>query len=425
MIVLPGEIFRERLNQKGTCPLLFRLVDNEVYSAIPVPGVKNTIPGSLLIKEAAGELDIHRVGNDEDRIRVVTFTEDLSEKPQSENSKTRNGFATDGFVFKNDIWVPDPVIVTPANEDLFSRSKGIFETDLVAGKWVFIIGLGSIGGPVAIELARLGLNLILMDGDRIDLHNVIRNPPGLSDIGRFKVDYYEEVIRDTNPSALVETFAVKACWENRTLLREKIRKADKTAYMADDGEGREFTNKICMEENKPIVAAGAFRRAYGGQVFIVRQPGTSPCLQCFKMALPEQAFDQEISNAEQAERLAYADRPVPIEPGLSNDIAPINQMVVKLILQELLKGKDTTLRSLDEDLVAPWYLWLNRREAETQYADLEPLEFSTDGLKILRWYGVDFERNAHCPACGDFEKSIAEAEGFEITPEDVARFAQG
>jgi len=233
------------------------------------------------------------------------------------------------------------------------------------------------------------------------------------------------VIRDTNPSASAETHAVKACWENRELLYENIRNSDLTAYLADDAEGREITNKICMEENKPIVAAGAFRRAYGGQVFIVRQPRISPCLQCFRMALPEQAFEQEISNAEQAERLAYSDRPVPIEPGLSNDIAPINQMVVKLILQELLKGKETTLRSLDEDLVAPWYLWLSRREAETQYADLEPLEFSTDGMKILRWYGVDFERNAHCPACGDFEESIAKAEGFEITPEDVAKFAQG
>ena len=57
------------------------------------------------------------------------------------------------------------------------------------------------------------------------------------------------------------------------------------------------------------------------------------------MLLPEQAQDQEISNRRAAEGLAYADRPVAIEPGLSTDIAPISLMVVKLAIQELLKDQ--------------------------------------------------------------------------------------
>ena len=425
MIIVDGEVLLKKPKPKCAYPLLFRLVDNEVHSAIPVPGIENKIPGSLLIKEAAGNFDIGKIGKEEDQVRVVITRGKVRRKQRPGGSGAKDGYATDGYILKNNVWVHDPVIVTPVKTDLFSRSRGIFETDLVADQCIYIIGLGSVGGPVATELGRLGVNLVLMDPDRIDLHNVVRNPPGLSDIGRHKVKYYREVILDTNPSASVEIHAVKACWENRDLIRENVRKCDFTAYLADDGEGREITNKICMEENKPILAAGAFRRAYGCQILIARQPGISPCLQCFKMTLPDQAFDQEISNEEQAERLAYSDRPVPIEPGLSNDIAPVNQMVVKLILQELLKGKKTTLRSLDEDLVAPWYLWLNRREAETQYAKLKPLEFGMDGMRILRWYGVDFERNTHCPACGDFEESIAEAEGIEITPEDIARFTQG
>jgi hypothetical protein len=76
------------------------------------------------------------------------------------------------------------------------------------------------------------------------------------------------------------------------------------------------------------------------------------------MLFPEQK-DQRVSNPEQARRLTYSDRPVAVEPGLANDISPISNMVTKLAIQELVKGTVTTLRSLDDDLVAPWYLWLN------------------------------------------------------------------
>jgi hypothetical protein len=120
------------------------------------------------------------------------------------------------------------------------------------------------------------------------------------------------------------------------------------------------------------------------------------------MLLPEQAMDQEISSRRAAEGLAYTDRPVAIEPGLSTDIAPISLMVVKLVIQELLKDSETTLRSLDEDLVAPWFIWLNRREQNTQYESLEPLEYNVDGMHVLRWYGIAVERHPACPVCGDF-----------------------
>ena len=127
----------------------------------------------------------------------------------------------------------------------------------------------------------------------------------------------------------------------------------------------------------------------------------------------EQAQDQEISSHRQAEGLAYTDRPVPIEPGLSTDIAPIGLMVVKLAIQELLKGTETTLRSLDKDLVASWYLWLNRREQGTQYESLRPLEYNIDGMHVLRWYGVSFERHPGCPVCGNFEDYQIEAENMK------------
>ena len=95
---------------------------------------------------------------------------------------------------------------------------------------------------------------------------------------------------------------------------------------------------------------------------------------------------------------------------------------LKLGLQHLLAGKQTTLGSLAEDLVAPWYIWLNRREAETQYEQLEPLAFNIDGMHVLRWYGIDLPRDPECPCCGEFLTAAAGREGVEITPERIEAF---
>ena len=95
---------------------------------------------------------------------------------------------------------------------------------------------------------------------------------------------------------------------------------------------------------------------------------------------------------------------------------------MKLAIQELLAGKDTTLRSLDEDLVAPWYVFVNRRELETDYEQLEPLEFNVDGMHILRWYGIALERNPDCPCCGAFVRNMAERHGIELTEEQIAAY---
>jgi hypothetical protein len=88
-------------------------------------------------------------------------------------------------------------------------------------------------------------------------------------------------------------------------------------------------------------------------------------------------------------------------------------MTVKLALQELLcDAPATTLRNLDEDLSAHWYVWLNRRDPGSQYELLEPLAYHRDGMHIMRWYGIQYGRVPGCPVCGqpeDEAKGVSEA----------------
>jgi hypothetical protein len=116
--------------------------------------------------------------------------------------------------------------------------------------------------------------------------------------------------------------------------------------------------------------------------------------------------------------VAYSDRPVAIEPGLSLDVLPIATMVAKLSLLELLEGKESSLSILNKDFDAPWYLWINRPEPGTQYAKWPPLSESSDEMTIDRWYGIYFDRDPHCPACGDFNAGLAAALGLDMTKLD-------
>ena len=295
-----------------------------------------------------------------------------------------------------------PVQLVPVKDELFSRFGGLLETDVLSEKQVAIFGLGSGGSQVAVELPKSGITKFdLIDHDRLEVGNVARHHCGLSDVGRLKVNAMADAIREKNPYAMIRTWPIKAEMKNLNILLDIIKDADLVIVATDNQESKLLLNKLSVKTDTPCIFGGANRRAYGGQVLRVK-PHDSCCYQCFVMLLPDQAQDQEISSEKQAEGLAYTDRPVPIEPGLSTDIAPIALFVVKLAIQELLKGVSTTLSSLDEDLKAPWYLWLNRREAGTQFETLEPLEYNVDGMHVLRWYGIDINRHPNCPICGEF-----------------------
>jgi hypothetical protein len=104
---------------------------------------------------------------------------------------------------------------------------------------------------------------------------------------------------------------------------------------------------------------------------------------------------------------------VAVEPGLSLDVLPIATMLAKLALLELLADKSSTLNVLRRDFDAPWYLWLNRPEPGTPYANWPPLSESSDEMTIHRWYGIYFERDEACPVCGNFIANLAASYGLD------------
>ena len=402
-IALSGD-FLESLRQEKELYVFFKGIEKErVYSLLTTRQSNQIFPGTILETEDTTQA-IENFGQPEDKIRVmikkIPEWSDYSIREESSQSR--------GYVKIGDKWENLPLQIVPTKNELYSRLSGLLETDILAEKRVAVFGLGSVGSLIAVELAKSGVSKFdLIDFDRIEVGNVVRHHCGISDVGRLKVDAMFDAVLEKNPFADIRVWPLRVDWEQYEVVEEIVGKADLVIIATDNQRSRLVINKAGVKAGKVCIAGGAYRRAYGGQVLRIR-PGQSCCYQCFMMLLPERAEDQGVSKEEQAVGIAYTDRVVPIEPGLSTDIAPISLFMVKMAIQELLKDRPTSLRSLDDDLSASWYCWLNRREIGTQFENLEPLENNIDGMHVLRWYGVGMERHPGCPVCGDFTDNFSD-----------------
>ncbi|GAA3685646.1 hypothetical protein GCM10022224_058030 [Nonomuraea antimicrobica] len=308
-----------------------------------------------------------------------------------------------------------PVTVVPASIDVFDRVRGIFETDVLRDRAVAVLGLGSGGSFIVRELAKAGVGrFLLLDHDRLEPGNVSRHECGLNDVGRLKALAVRDLVHRHNPAAEVVTSTLHIDGKTRHEVLALIGKlqADLVVCATDSRESRLLVNRLCVENGLPMVIGGVFQRAYGGIVQRVI-PGLTACYQCYVQALPAQAGDTEISSEADAARFSYTDRAVLPQPGLSTDVIPIALHMVKLSLVELLGQESPAFRGLSQDLVAPLYQWVNRREAA--HAGLAPMGVSVDELSVLRWYGVLLPRLDDCAGCGKREVTVTD-ELFPVEP---------
>ena len=319
-------------------------------------------------------------------------------------------------------WIKAEVFLIPSEENLFSRSKGILEVGILKNKRVMIVGLGSFGSQIAIELAKAGVgSFALMDFDRVELHNLSRHTATVRDLGRLKTNVIEEAILGKNPYAKVDKYPMNIN-EDLPLLYEEVEKADLVICATDNNTSRFNLSKALVEKQKIGIFGRAITRAEGGDVFRYRPGG--PCYCCLVGAGNLQ--EEEISDVASARRdgriAAYVspeDAEAMVQVGLSSDIEPICNMMVKLSLVELSRGTESGITSLEEELIYDYYMWANRRERH--YANWKPMPNAGGMPTILRWYGAKIEKEEHCPICsqairleGDTDEKVAGLDDIEI-----------
>jgi molybdopterin/thiamine biosynthesis adenylyltransferase len=398
-----------QLKETGSLAISFSSWDNGdalTHSDLCVQPSQSTIPGTVL-------LDILKAEKNTNLNIALAPTESPAPKPDVFVSPEGEAYRAELVGGNHQFLPPSEIVFADVEPQLHLRRSSILETTVLKDKTVLCIGLGTGGAHVAVELAKCGVGgFVLVDRDRLSVGNVVRHPGGISQVGRSKVNVIRDLIKEKNPAAQVTGHRVDVGFANRDLMAQLVGDADIVICGTDNRQSKLLINELCVAANVTAIYGGAFRRAYGGQILRVR-PKHSPCHQCFVAEMPEQAADVEISSALDASEIAYCDQPVAVEPGLSLDVLPIANMLAKLALLELLANKSSSLNVLRRDFDAPWYLWLNRPEPGTAYADWPPLSESSDEMTINRWYGIYFDRDDACPVCGDFVGNLAASYGLD------------
>ena len=289
-------------------------------------------------------------------------------------------------------------------EDLYSRSAGLIENDALQKKHVLIIGLGSFGSQIAVELAKSAVGrFTLVDFDKLEVHNIVRHACFLKDVGRLKTDAVEELILGKNPHAEVEKLPVDVN-EDVEKIEAAVAAADIVIVGTDNNKSRFLVSNVISRCCKIGIYGRANTRAEGGDVFVQRPGG--PCYGCL---VGNRAFDvsaQEVSSREAGLRsgaiAAYTapeDAEAIVQVGLASDIAPITNLMVKIALVELSKGTGGGLSALEGEFVYDYWMWANRRER--RFKNWAPFPEAGRMPTILRWYGARITKDANCPLCGD------------------------
>jgi adenylyltransferase/sulfurtransferase len=144
-----------------------------------------------------------------------------------------------------------------------------------------IIGMGGLGCPAAVALARAGVpRLTLVDGDVVETSNLHRQPLyGPEDVGRPKVEVARERLAGAFPRLELETWTRRIGREDvEPLLARHALAIDGT----DSGTAKFLLSDSVARTGTPLVSGGVVQ--WGGQAMRI-DPGGA-CLRCLYGTAP-------------------------------------------------------------------------------------------------------------------------------------------
>ena len=98
-----------------------------------------------------------------------------------------------------------------------SKSYEFFQPDLLKSK-IHIIGCGSVGSTVAENLARFGIeNMVLYDFDKVEPHNLANQMFSKDDIGMLKTEAVAKMIEEINPDTKGKIKLINDGWHGQKL----------------------------------------------------------------------------------------------------------------------------------------------------------------------------------------------------------------
>lgn len=327
---------------------------------------------------------------DKDKFDKIVLVGNISEQEEVSDSsrlftvfKDKNSKKIDARFNGHSVKIEDYSFIS----DTFSRTKGILESSKMIRKKAVIVGCGSGGSFIALELAKSGLgNFLLADNDVFGYHNISRHQCGIYDVGKRKVDALKERILAVNPYAQVFVYndMIQKIYEG-----ELDSFIDNNTIILSCGDNRasaHYCNYLSEKYNVPFIAAGAGHRASTGEIFYYIPNTNMPCYSC--------TFGEDLSldYSNEAQRVWYSTEEElekqSFEPGLATDIDFISIIVCKLAIDLLNKdeGNPKVLNFLPQYTAICNYMCDKEVNPMIQIFH-HPLQIKTKGLDTMKREG--------------------------------------
>lgn len=275
--------------------------------------------------------------------------------------------------------VPIEPDIVDTGRAVYERNAGLLETVELADKCVCLVGCGSLGGTLALELARAGVGrFFLFDMDTLEPSNIARHVADLGDLGRNKASLVADKIRSVNPNIRVMccTRNVVEDPDGTEALEDAAAQSDLLICTTDTDDSRVLVNSISVEHRIKSLQVGLHERARSGIVQSISPDGA--CFSCHRRRILSES-------ALRSENVAYSEaedaRDLYIQPGLSAQINLVAEVGALRALEALTDGEP------NGDLTI---VYIDRQEEEAR--ERRSLQ--------LRVCHLDLERVGDCPVCG-------------------------
>ncbi|MBJ7608114.1 MAG: ThiF family adenylyltransferase [Candidatus Dormibacteraeota bacterium] len=180
------------------------------------------------------------------------------------------------------------------------RVRRIPELIALADASAVIVGAGSVGSPVALELTRAGMGTLhIYDNDFYDVNNSVRHTLSVSEAGTAKATAVAQQCASMNPFvdvvAHTETVGNQSD-EEAALLVDRISHAAAVIDTTGMPSVSRLLQRAANAAGVPLITAGLTAGGFGAEVLISRPGG--PCRDCFALTQRDASVPTPIATAE-------------------------------------------------------------------------------------------------------------------------------
>lgn len=222
-------------------------------------------------------------------------------------------------------------------------------------KHVVVVGLGTIGSQVALELAKAGVGkMTLVDPDIVDTGNVVRHICDLHHVGIPKVYAVEMVIKSRNPyiefnPPMTQHWGISADDDE---VVQCIHSADLVVCAVGLTAVERYIDGIARHVGTPVIYAYSGMGAWSGRVYRVI-PGQTGCYDCHQYEILNETIPA-LNSPDDIKEIYDNGCALPSIPGSGIDTGIIANLASRLSIQTLLPNQAEAYQPSNIDHIV-WY----------------------------------------------------------------------